>query len=317
MSNQSKALVTGAAGFIGSNLVDALLANGKTVIGLDNMFNGHVENLDSALKSPKFELVKGDIRDMDMLLDIMKGVDVVYHEAAFTSVSQSVKTPQLCNDINVTGTLNVLNAARIRDVRRVVFASSSAVYGDSPVLPKTEEMPLKPISPYGVSKVAAEAYCIAYHQTYGLKTVALRYFNVFGPRQKDSPYSGVISIFISKILQGNSPTIYGDGTQSRDFIYVKDVVKANVLAAASEKAVGKAINVASGKPTTMNDLTRLMLKICKKEHLKILYEDKRPGDILHSYGDTMLARSALDFSPDYDVARGLEDLIKLTGKKSI
>ncbi|NMC04591.1 MAG: SDR family NAD(P)-dependent oxidoreductase [Candidatus Lokiarchaeota archaeon] len=305
-------LVTGAAGFIGSNLVDALLADGAKVIGIDNMFNGRMENLAAAAASPGFTFVKGDVRDMDFLLDVMKGIDLVYHEAAFTSVPQSVKMPQLCNDVNVGGMINILNAARIRDVKRVVFASSSAVYGDTPTLPKHEEMPLHPISPYGVSKLAAEAYCIAYHQTYGLETVALRYFNVFGPRQKDSPYSGVIAIFLSKIMNNENPTIFGDGKQSRDFTYVKDVVRANMLAGVSAKAVGKAINVASGKPITMNDLTRIMFKVCKKDKLKILYTEKRTGDILHSYGDIKLAKEALDFVPQYDAVTGFEDLVKTT-----
>ena len=210
MLKDKNVLVTGAAGFIGSNLVDALLADGARVVGLDNMFNGRMENLDAASASSRFTFAKGDVRDLDFLLDIMKGIDVVYHEAAFTSVPQSIKMPQLCNDVNVGGMVNILNAARIRDVKRVVFASSSAIYGDSPTLPKHEQMPLHPISPYGVSKMAAEAYCTAYHHVYGLETVSLRYFNVFGARQKDSPYSGVIAIFLAKILQGESPTIFGE-----------------------------------------------------------------------------------------------------------
>ncbi len=311
MLKDKNVLVTGAAGFIGSNLVDALLADGARVVGLDNMFNGRMENLDAASASPRFTFVKGDVRDMDFLLGAMKGIDVVYHEAAFTSVPQSIKMPQLCNDVNVGGMVNVLNAARVRDVKRVVFASSSAVYGDTPTLPKHEEMPLHPISPYGVSKLAAEAYCTAYHHVYGLETVSLRYFNVFGSRQKDSPYSGVIAIFLAKILKGENPTIFGDGKQSRDFTYVKDVVRANLLAGTSAKAAGKAINVASGKPITMNELTRIMFKACGKEHLEILYADKRAGDILHSFADIALAKQALDFTPEYDAVSGFEDLVNI------
>ncbi|MEX2757029.1 MAG: SDR family NAD(P)-dependent oxidoreductase [Candidatus Sigynarchaeota archaeon] len=310
MLKDKNVLVTGAAGFIGSNLVDALLADGARVVGLDNMFNGRMENLATASTSPRFTFVKGDVRDMDFLLEAMKGIDIVYHEAAFTSVPQSVKMPQLCNDVNVGGMVNVLNAARIRDVKRVVFASSSAVYGDTPTLPKHEEMPLHPISPYGVSKMAAEAYCIAYHHVYGLETVALRYFNVFGSRQKDSPYSGVIAIFLAKIMKGENPTIFGDGKQSRDFTYVKDVVRANMLAATSVNAAGKAINVASGKPITLNELTGIMFKACKQDKLKIQYAAKRTGDILHSFADIAFAKKVLDFVPQYDAVSGFEDLVK-------
>nr|MDO8116976.1 NAD-dependent epimerase/dehydratase family protein [Candidatus Sigynarchaeota archaeon] len=269
-----------------------------------------MENLDAASASPRFTFVKGDVRDMDFLLEAMKGIDIVYHEAAFTSVPQSIKMPQLCNDVNVGGMVNILNAARIRDVKRVVFASSSAVYGDTPTLPKHEEMPLHPISPYGVSKLAAEAYCTVYHHVYGLETVSLRYFNVFGPRQKDSPYSGVIAIFLAKILKGENPTIFGDGKQSRDFTYVKDVVRANMLAGVSTKAAGKVINVAAGKPITMNELTAIMFKACKKDKLKIQYAEKRTGDILHSYADIALAKKLLDFVPQYDAVSGFEDLVK-------
>ncbi|MHA1819652.1 MAG: SDR family NAD(P)-dependent oxidoreductase [Promethearchaeota archaeon] len=305
-----KILVTGAAGFIGSNLTDALVESGAEVIGYDNMFNGRIENLEEALKHKNFKFYKADVRDQTFLLEVMKDVDIVFHEAAFTSVPQSVLMPQLCNDVNVSGMINILNSARIRDVKKIVFASSSSVYGDTPTLPKHEKMHLEPISPYGVSKMAAEAYMTAYNKVYGLNTTSLRYFNVFGPRQKDSPYSGVMAIFISKIFKGENPVIFGDGTQSRDFTYVKDVIKANLLAGLSDKAAGMAINIASGKPITLNELTKEMLKYAGREDLEIKYGPKRPGDILHSYGDGTLAKEILGFTPDYYSLTGLKEYIE-------
>lgn len=310
MLGGKKILVTGAAGFIGSTIVDRLLQDGAEVVGMDNMFNGRMENLSLALENPRFSFVKADVRDMDAMLSLLRDVEVVFHEAAFTSVPQSVLMPQLCNDVNVGGMVTLLNAARVRDVRRIVFASSSSVYGDTPTLPKHEDMPLVPISPYGVSKMAAEAYLLVYHKVYGLETVALRYFNVFGNRQKDSPYSGVIAIFLSKILRGESPVIFGDGEQSRDFTYVKDVVEANILAATSKSAPGHAINIASGNPITVNELTRAMITACGKDGLPVQHAGTRAGDILHSYGDTRRAADLLGFSPAFDALSGFKDLLE-------
>lgn len=314
MIKDKRILVTGAAGFIGSNLVDEFLAQNAIVIGIDNMFNGRMENLQKALKNPNFRFYKGDVRDLTMLLNRTKDIDIIYHEAAFTSVPQSIEMPELCNDVNVNGTLNILNAARIRDVKKVIFASSSSVYGDTPTLPKQEMMRTDPISPYGVSKLAAEAYLVSYFRVYGLNTTALRYFNVFGPRQKDSPYSGVIAIFLSKILNGQNPVIFGDGTQSRDFTYVKDVITANILAAEVPEAAGKVFNIAAGKPISMTELTETMIKLCKKPNLKILYDKPRTGDILHSFGDLTLAKKILNFTPKYDAVSGfkayLEEALK-------
>ncbi len=215
----------------------------------------------------------------------------------------------------VGGMINLLNAARIRDIEKIIFASSSAIYGDTPTLPKREDMPSKPISPYGVSKMAAESYLMVYNQVYGLDTTALRYFNVFGPRQKDSPYIGVIAIFISNIFQDTNPTIFGDGTQSRDFTYIKDVVSANILAADAKKASGKVFNIAAGKPITMNELTRYIIKLSNKQNIKIEYGPKRAGDILHSYGDIQLAKDVLGFTPEYDALTGFKEYIEYFKKK--
>jgi UDP-glucose 4-epimerase len=309
-------LVTGAAGFIGSNLSDALLAAGAEVIGYDNLWNGRMENLNEAMKNKKFSFFKADVRDYDMLLQVLQDVEIIFHEAAFTSVPQSVLMPQLCNDVNINGMLNILNAARRKDVKKVVFASSSSVYGDTPVLPKQEDMFCDPISPYGVAKLASERYCVSYNRVYGLNTTALRYFNVFGPRQKNSPYSGVIAIFLAKILDGKNPIIFGDGTQSRDFTYVKDVVNANMLAALKPESAGKVMNIAAGNPISLTDLTKIMLKACKREDLTIEYTDVRKGDILNSFGDVSRAKQILGYSPRYDAKSGFMDLLAeyLAGK---
>jgi len=307
--NEKRILITGAAGFIGSNLTDSLLEEGAEVIGIDNLFNGRLENLEDAFKNKKFEFHKGDIRDLNFMLDLFKDIDIVYHQAAFTSVPQSVKMPENCNDVNVNGVLNILNAARRMDVDKVIFASSSAVYGDTPTLPKREDMRRIPISPYGVAKLACEAYMQVYHQVYGLKTTSLRYFNVFGPRQKDSTYSGVIAIWLGNILRNEDLILFGDGKISRDFTYIKDVIQANLLAAQHD-AAGEILNIGAGSPINMTDLAKLMLKILKKESLKIIYSDPRPGDIIHSYADISKAMDLIHFKPEFDQERGLTDYFK-------
>ena len=306
---KKRILITGAAGFIGSNLTDNLLEKGAEIIGIDNLFSGSLENLELAFKNKKFEFHKGDIRDLNFLLDVFKDIDIVYHQAAFTSVPQSVKMPENCNDVNVNGVLNVLNAARRMNVNRVIYASSSAVYGDTPTLPKREDMRRIPISPYGVAKLACEAYMQAYHLVYGLKTTSLRYFNVFGPRQRDSPYSGVIAIWLGNIIRNEDLILFGDGKISRDFTYIKDVIQANLLAA-EYNAAGEIINIGAGSPITLTDLATLMLKIVKKENLKIIYSDPRPGDILHSYADISKALELIHFRPEYDQEQGLTDYFK-------
>ncbi len=307
--SEKRIIITGAAGFIGSNLTDALLEKGAEVIGVDNLFNGRLDNLEIALKNKKFEFHKGDIRDLNFLLDVFKDIDIVYHQAAFTSVPQSVKMPENCNDVNVNGVLNVLNAARRMNVDKVIFASSSSVYGDTPTLPKREDMRRIPISPYGVAKLACEAYMQVYHHVYGLKTTSLRYFNVFGPRQRDSPYSGVIAIWLGNIIRNEDLIIFGDGKISRDFTYIKDVILANLLAVHYD-AAGEILNIGAGSPINLTDLAKLMLKILEKEHLKIIYSDPRPGDIIHSYADISKAMDLIRFKPEYDQERGLTDYFK-------
>ena len=307
-------VVTGAAGFIGSNLIDRLLELGAKVIGIDNLYNGRIGNLEEASRNSNFTFYRGDIRDLNFLIDIFKDVEIIYHQAAFTSVPQSVIMPGNCNDVNVNGTLNVLNAARKCDVSKIIYASSSAVYGDTPTLPKREDMPRVPISPYGVAKLACEAYMEAYHNVYGLNTTSLRYFNVFGPRQKDSPYSGVIAIWLGCILRNEDLVIFGDGENSRDFTYIKDVLEANILAANHDTA-GEILNIGAGSPITLTELAKIMLRLVNKESLNITYTDPRPGDIIHSYADISKAKNLLKFEPKYDQEEGLNDYFKWYQKR--
>ena len=306
---EKRIVVTGAAGFIGSNLTDSLLEQGAEVVGIDNLFNGRMENLDEALKYDNFKFLKGDIRDLNFLLDAFEGIDIIYHLAAFTSVPQSVKMPENCNDVNVNGVINVLNAARRMDVEKIIYASSSSVYGDTPTLPKREDMRRLPISPYGVAKLACEAYMQVYHQVYGLKTTSLRYFNVFGPRQKDSTYSGVIAIWLGNIIRNEDLIIFGDGKISRDFTYIKDVIQANLLTV-KQDVPGEIFNIGAGSPINLTNLANIMLKITNREHLKIIYKDQRPGDIIHSYADISKANRLLKFEPEYNQENGLKEYFK-------
>lgn len=297
------ALVTGGAGFIGSHLVDALLRQGARVTVIDNLTTGKRENLPESGAGLDFH--EGDIRDRQLLQALLTGVDVVFHQAALVSVPLSVAQPLDSADINEMGTLAVLEAARQAGCRRVVLASSSAVYGDAPVLPKHEAMPLAPLSPYAVQKMVGEHYAGLYSSLYGLETACLRYFNVFGPRQDpSSPYSGVISIFMDRAVAGRSPVIYGDGEQTRDFIYVQDVVAANLRAATARGAAGKTFNVGTGCTITVN---RLWQQVAELAGLALApeYKGARDGDILHSVAAIDAARRHLGFSPAVRFEDGL------------
>ncbi|MFX0060361.1 MAG: SDR family oxidoreductase [Candidatus Hodarchaeota archaeon] len=311
---EKKIIVTGAAGFIGSNLTDELLSLGAEVIGIDNLYNGRLENLGNALKSKNFQYRKGDIRDLNLLIQTFEDVDIIYHQAAFTSVPQSVEIPATCNEVNITGTLNVLNAARIKDVKKIIFATSSSVYGDFPGLPKKEDAEKHPLSPYGVSKLACEGYMKVYCNLYGLDTISLRYFNAFGPRQRDSPYSGVIAIWLGRILRNEDLIIYGDGKNSRDFTYIKDVIQANLLAAKSD-VLGEIFNIGAGSPINLTELAKLMLKLTNSEHLKMIYTDPRPGDIIHSFADISKAKQILGYQPQYNTEGGLREYFKWYNKE--
>ena len=314
-----KFLVTGGAGFIGSNIVEELLKRGYSVRVLDNFSTGKRENLLVPLGKDfknDIELIEGDIRSFHTVIQAVKGVDVILHQAALPSVPRSIKDPITSNEVNVVGTLNILDAAKDSGVKRVVYASSSSVYGDNPELPKHEGMMPNPLSPYAVSKLAGEKYCQVFSRLYGIETVILRYFNVFGPRQDpNSEYSAVIPKFIRLMSNDQSPTIFGDGTQSRDFTYVANVVEANILAATKEDCpkdpygkTGLVMNCACHGQVTLNALVHELNVLLNKD-VKPIYADKRPGDILHSFADINLIEKKLGFTPSVEFKEGLKQTI--------
>jgi len=311
----SEILVTGGAGFIGSHIVDRLLDEGFKVRVLDNLSTGEKKNLAQHQNKKSFQFIEGDIRNFDLVKKTVKGVDAVFHEAALVSVTRSVENPLLSNEINVTGTVNLLKACVDAHVKRFVYASSCAVYGDTETLPNHENLAPKPLSPYAVEKLAAENYAKVFHNVYGLETVSLRYFNVYGPRQKYGPYSGVISIFINRLLENKPPIICGDGKQTRDFINVKDVVEANMLALSKREAVGEVFNISTGEATAINKLTETIQKIMEKTDLKPVHAEPRPGDIKHSYGDITKARRNLKYEPKVQLEKGLSELVKSYSKQ--
>jgi UDP-glucose 4-epimerase len=299
----SRMLVTGGAGFIGSHLAERLADLGHEVRVLDNFSTGRRENLASF--AGRVEVVEGDIRDARVVAAAVRGVDVVFHEAALASVPRSVDDPLTSDQVNVHGTLNVLVASREAGVRRVVYASSSSIYGNSPALPKREDMNPAPESPYATGKLAGELYCRVFSSLYGLPCVALRYFNVFGPRQDPaSQYAAVVPLFSRALLDGGQPVIYGDGEQSRDFTFVRNVVDANLAAAERDGAAGRSMNVACGTTTTVNDLCE-RLRALTGSAAKPRFAPQRPGDVKHSYADISLARALLGFEPSVDLDEGL------------
>jgi len=298
-------MVTGGAGFIGSHLVGQLANEGCRVCVLDNLSTGRRGNIAHLAQTVVFE--QGDIRDRETVARLMQGCDMVFHQAAEVSVPRTVEDPLTSAEINDLGTLNILEAARRAGVRRVVLASSCAVYGDDPRLPKDEGLPIRPRSPYALQKRFNEMQAGLYHSLYGLETVCLRYFNVYGPRQDpSSPYSGVISIFMTKALQHAAPIIYGDGGQSRDFVFVRDVVSANLLAAQVPDAAGKVINIGTGRHVSINDLWRMIAAMAKTAATPV-YQAPRPGDIRESLGDIQRAASLLGYTPRWSFEEGLQE----------
>ncbi|MHA1268789.1 MAG: NAD-dependent epimerase/dehydratase family protein [Candidatus Helarchaeota archaeon] len=299
-------LVTGAAGFIGSSLIDKLLKYNNEIIGIDNLITGNFDNLSDAIKNPKFKFIKGNICN-ENIFNKLKNIqfDIVFHQAAIVSVSKSLENPIFTNINNVSGTLNLLEFARKKNIEKFIYASSSSVYGESTKLPKVVSMITKPISPYGVSKLTGECYTYAYYKSYGLKTVSLRYFNVYGPRQAYNNYSGVITIFFNRVMTDKAPIIFGTGEQTRDFTYIDDVIDANILAALNKGIEGKVFNVAYGKQISISDLANKIITLLNKK-LKPIYQDPRPGDILHSLADISETKQYLNYTPKYNIDIGLK-----------
>ncbi|MEA2154675.1 MAG: UDP-glucose 4-epimerase [Solirubrobacteraceae bacterium] len=308
-----RALITGGAGFIGSAIVDGLLAAGHEPRVLDNFSTGNRANL--AHLAGDIEVVEGDLRSYERVHNAVAGCDVVFHEGALPSVPRSIADPLTSSEINIGGTLNVLLAARDAGVRRVVFASSSSVYGDAPGFPRHESQATEPMAPYAVSKLAAEQYCRVAMRVYGLETVALRYFNVFGPRQDPlSQYSAVIPKFIAALREGSAPVIHGDGGQSRDFTYVSDVVRANLLAAdAPVAAAGRVINVACGRDHSLNELVALLQRLVGSD-VEPEHSEARPGDVRRSLADIALAGELLAFTPEVTFEEGLRRTVESFGR---
>jgi nucleoside-diphosphate-sugar epimerase len=301
----SKYCVTGGAGFIGCNLVRFLLERGHQVVVLDNFATGKRENVEEILS--RITLLEGDIRDRRMVDQAIGGCDGIFHQAALGSVPRSVEDPVTSHDVNVNGTLTVLEAARAAGVKRVLFAASSSAYGNQPVSPKHEEMPVLPISPYAAGKVACEAYMRGYAASYGLDTLCLRYFNVFGPHQDpNGAYAAVIPAFVSRLLQGQAPVVYGDGEQSRDFCYIQNVCKANYLGmtAPSEVCDGRVLNIACNERTTLNEILCLLQELLGTD-IQAEYTQERPGDVKHSLAAIDAARESIGYEPEVYFQEGL------------
>src|SRR5215212_10714213 len=308
MSLSGTYLVTGGAGFIGSHIAAALAGSGARVRVLDDLSTGHAENLEEI--GGDMEFVRASLLDADALGRALEGVELVFHEAAIPSVPRSVEDPEATHRACVEGTFALLVAARRAGVRRVVYAASSSAYGDQPTLPKAEEMRPEPLSPYAVAKLVGEYYCQVFTRVYGLETVSLRYFNVFGPRQDPgSQYSGVVSRFISSLLSGEQPVIYGDGEQSRDFTYIDNVVAANLSAASAKEASGKVINVANGQRITLNELLSELKDLTGKRDVTAEYREPRVGDVKHSLADITLARQYLGYESKVALREGLQRTI--------
>jgi len=313
-----RVLVTGGAGFIGSNLCEALLEKQNTVVCLDNFATGKRENIAGFLNNSNFTLIEGDIRNLQDCLKASQGVDYVLHQAALGSVPRSIKDPITSNDVNVSGFLNMLVAARDNKVKRVVYAASSSTYGDSESMPKVEDVIGKPLSPYAITKYVNELYADIFSKTYGLETIGLRYFNVFGRKQDpNGAYAAVIPKFVSQLMAGDSPVINGDGNYSRDFTYIDNVIQANLLSlvTTNPKAINKVYNVAFGDRNTLNDLMRYLKEYLsefdsKISNVEVVYGPNRVGDIPHSHASVQKAKDLLNYNPQFSLQQGLKQAVQ-------
>lgn len=302
-----KVIVTGGAGFIGSHLTEELVRQGYQVIILDDLSTGRLENIELVLKKENVDFIQGSITDLPLLRELFHGVEYVFHQAALSRVPRSIDDPLTANEVNIRGTLNVLMAAREKRVRKVVYASSSSVYGDALALPQREDMPPNPLSPYAVTKLAGEYYCNIFRQIYGLSTVCLRYFNVYGSRQDpQSQYAAAVPAFTERVSQNLPPVIFGDGEQSRDFTFIQNVVQANILAAV--KNAEGVYNIGSGKSVTINQLAKAILNLAQKD-LQPIHEAPRPGDPRHTLADISKARG-FGYEPEWTLEDGLRETIK-------
>lgn len=316
--SKKNVLITGGAGFIGSNLCEALLKKDNKVVCLDNFATGKRENISEFFEDPNFILIEGDIRKLEDCLKATKDVDYVFHQAALGSVPRSIKDPITSNDVNVSGFLNMLVAARDNGVKRFVFAASSSTYGDSESIPKVEDIIGKPLSPYAITKYANELYADIFSKTYGLETIGLRYFNVFGKKQDpNGAYAAVIPKFVSQLMKGESPVINGDGKYSRDFTYIDNVIQANLLSivTTNEKAINTVYNVAYGDRNTLNDLMRYLKEYLaefdsKISNVEVIYGPKREGDIPHSHASVDKAKENLNYNPEFTLQKGLKEAVK-------
>ena len=311
-------LVTGGTGFIGSNLCEALLEKNNKVVCLDNFATGKRENIEEFLEDPNFTLIEGDIRKLEDCLKACQGVDYVLHQAALGSVPRSIKDPITSNDVNVSGFLNMLVASRDNGVKRFVFAASSSTYGDSESMPKVEDVIGKPLSPYAITKYVNELYADIFSKTYGLETIGLRYFNVFGRKQDpNGAYAAVIPKFVSQLMKGESPVINGDGNYSRDFTYIDNVIQANLLSlvTTNEKAINNIYNVAYGDRNTLNDLMGYLKEYLsvfdsKISSIEVVYGPNRAGDIPHSHASVDKAKENLNYNPEFTLQQGLKEAVK-------
>jgi len=315
--SNKKIVVTGGAGFIGSNLCEVLLEKGNSVVCLDNFSTGNRDNISSFIDNPNFTLIEGDIRNLAACLQATEGADYVLHQAALGSIPRSIKDPITTTEVNINGFLNILIAVRDHKVKRLVYAASSSTYGDSRILPKEEDIIGNPLSPYGITKYVNELYAAVFAKTYGIETIGLRYFNVFGKRQDPAgPYAAVIPKFISQLINLQSPTINGDGSYSRDFTYIANIVQINLLSLVADKnAVNKVYNAAFGACNTLSNLTILLKQELSKfdkriAEVPIKYGAERLGDVAHSYASISKAKDLLNYKPNYSLQKGLQESVK-------